>query len=393
MNNKTRFRYKSLVPIKLPFFGIWQVSQAQDGEYTHRGVYRYAWDFIIVNREGKQFKNQGDFPQDYFCYNKPVVAPEDGVVENVWDGVEDNIIGQVNLKENWGNTVIIKHDNEVYSKLCHLKKGSIKVKKGDEVKFGQIVGACGNSGRSPYPHLHFQMQAAPYIGSATTDYPLNNYIRHHESGFSLQTHSKPENGELVSNIEAGPLLVAALNFIPGQRLEFTAADGAKSERVSWEIKVNEFNQSYMLCEQTGAKAFFENDRNLFYFTYYEGDEKSRLFLFFQALFKLQKGFYQNMTISDNFPLYLTYPKAIRRPLDFISPFFVFIRSEFRLTCDSIDSDLAPSKITLSSGMTNFFFSKKINSQEFKIEIDASGISSVETFMNNRKVMMAKTENT
>jgi len=391
LNNKVRFSYNSLVPIKLPFYGKWHVSQAEDGKYTHQGLYRYAWDFDILGKNGAQFKNSGDFPEDYYCYDKPVIAPEDGVVEEIFDGVEDNVIGQMNLKENWGNTVIIKHHNEVYSKVSHLKKDSIKVKKGETVKFGQILAHCGNSGRSPYPHLHFQIQAFPYIGSVTMDYPLNNYIKHRQNqeNFELKTHTKPKKDEFVSNIEANPLMVSALNFIPGQRLEFTVKDGLKKDKVFWEVKVNEFNQSYLNCSETNAKAFFENDKNLFYFTYFEGSKHSALFIFFQALFKLQKGYYQNLKVVDNFPLYLTYPKLIRWPIDFISPFVVFIKSEYTLVCESIDNTLMPSKIVLSSKMVNYFFKKEINSKDFQIHIDRSGICNIETTIKDRKVVISR----
>ena len=388
LNNKERFRYKLYTPIKLPFFGTWQVSQAHDGEYTHQGAYKHAWDFVVVSHEGKQYKNEGDFPEDYYCYNKPVVAPEDGVVEEVVDGIEDNVIGQPNLKDNWGNTVIIKHSNGIFSKLSHLKKGSFKVKKGDEVKYGQIVAHCGNSGRSPYPHLHFQLQPNPYIGSGTMDYPLSNYILHQDNAFALKTHTRPKKDQLVSNIEASELLVSALNFIPGQIIEFKVND-EKEREVSWEVKVNEFNQAYMECSRTGAKAYFEDDKNLFYFTYFEGNKRSELFLFFQALFKLQKGFYQNLTITDHYPLYLTYPKKILWFHDFISPFIVLIRSQFSIQYLTVDDEISPSEIQLTSGLSNYFLKKKVNERDFRITINAEGIAAIDISDKKQKLNLTR----
>ena len=386
LNNKERFRYKLFTPIKLPFFGTWQVSQGQDGEYTHKGMYQHAWDFVIVNNEGKQFKNGGDFTEDYYCYNKPVIAPEDGVVEEIIDGIDDNIIGQPNLKDNWGNTIVIKHNNWVFSKISHLKKGSFKVKKGDEVKYGQIVANCGNSGRSPYPHLHFQLQENPYIGSVTLDYPLNNFIVHNNDTFELKTHAKPEKEQLVSNIETADMMVAALNFIPGQILEFKVGD---AEEAKWEVKVNELNQSYLQCGRTEAKAFFENDKNLFYFTYFEGNKKSELFYFFQALFKLQKGFYQNLEVTDQYPLYLTFPKNILWFHDFISPFLLLIQSKYSVRYKKIDDTVSPSKIELSSELNNYFLKKKINGRDFRITIDNLGIAAIDITDNNQKINLVR----
>ena len=387
LNNKERFRYKLFIPIKLPFFGNWKVSQDDNGEYTHKGDFRYAWDFVITDDDGKQFKNEGDFTEDYFCYNKPIIAPENGFVDEVVDGIEDNVIGQSNLKDNWGNTIIIKHSDDVYSKLCHLKKGSIKVKKGDQVRFGQIIANSGNSGRSPYPHLHFQIQENPHIGSVTIEYPLSNYIEHSSGESFLRIHSKPKKNQLVSNVEASPLIVSALNFIPGQIIEFEATKDSVIKNLSWEVKVNEYNESYFSCSQTGSKAYFENDQNLFYFTYFEGDKKSDLFTFFRALFKIQKGYYQDMQVVDHFPLYLTYPGKILWFYDFISPFVTFIRSEFTISCKEIDDTMSPSKITLASENVNYFFRKRLDSRRYEIELSAGKISSVSEPENNYSIKM------
>ena len=125
-----RFRHHDKVAIKLPFLGTWTVSQAHDGEYTHKDEFRHAWDFVITDTENKQFMGSGDLLTDYYCYDKMVIAPADGTIEFVLDRIPDNIVGEVNLKENWGNTVIIKHDDHLYTSLSHLKEGSIKVKEG-----------------------------------------------------------------------------------------------------------------------------------------------------------------------------------------------------------------------------------------------------------------------
>jgi murein DD-endopeptidase MepM/ murein hydrolase activator NlpD len=42
--------------------------------------------------------------------------------------------------------------------FAHFKQYSIKVKEGQKVKKGQLLGLCGNSGNSSEPHLHFNIQ-------------------------------------------------------------------------------------------------------------------------------------------------------------------------------------------------------------------------------------------
>lgn len=377
LNNKDRFRYKLYTQVKLPVLGTWTVSQGHSGEYTHKDKWRHAWDFVITDHDGKQFRNEGNYPEDYFCFGKPVIAPEDGVVEKVVDDIQDNIIGEVNLENNWGNTIIIKHDDELYTKLSHLRKGSIKVKEGEKVKFGQMIAECGNSGRSPYPHLHFQVQETPYIGSATLDYPISAFIEHSGPDFLLHSHKRPAKDQRVSNIEANELLTGAFNFIPGQRIAFSIPhDNGKKQKVTWEVKVNPYNETYIQCEQSGAMAYFESDDNQFYFTSFEGSRKCYLFYFYLSCFKVQEGFYQDLILKDRYPLHLVFPKVPLWFHDFISPFFLLASSAYSLKYTKIDDYMSPEHISLESTMENFLGRRSLKRMDFSIQIDRKGIGRI-----------------
>nr|MDA3824037.1 urea transporter [Bacteroidales bacterium] len=375
LNNAERFRHKEFRPIKLPFFGAWDISQGHNGEHTHKDMWRHAWDFVILNKDGKQFKNTGDFHEDYFCFGKPVIAPDEGTVDFVVNDIEDNIIGEVNLQDNWGNTIIIKHDDNVYTKLCHLKKGSVKVMEGDKVKYGQVLAQCGNSGRSPYPHLHFQVQEFQFVGSATIDYPISNYVLHQKNTFLFNTNKRPQKDDKVSNIEVNPLLRNAFHFTPGEILSYDVKGFKNIKKVQWEVKVNPYNESYMECSKSGAIAYFEQDENLFHFTYFEGSKNCLLYYFFLGAYKVQEGYYQGLELTDNYPLSLVYPKWILWFQDFISPFFLFAKANYTLKYKYIDDYMDPSSIKLSSSIENQFFAKKLNSMHFQTEIKSKGVQS------------------
>ncbi|MBU1014765.1 MAG: urea transporter, partial [Bacteroidetes bacterium] len=161
INHQSRFQDWKFVPISLPFWGNWKVSQGHNGEFTHKDKWKFAWDFQILGEDGETFKDEGKEVDDFLCYNKPVIAPADGWIEQIVNGISDNAIGDMNLEYNWGNSIVIKHSDKLYTQLSHLKNDSIKVVKGNYVKHGDVLASCGNSGRSPEPHLHFQVQSTP----------------------------------------------------------------------------------------------------------------------------------------------------------------------------------------------------------------------------------------
>ncbi|MFH0757026.1 MAG: urea transporter [Bacteroidota bacterium] len=372
-NDVVRFRQFGQVPVRLPFLGTWTISQAHDGEYTHKNEFRHAWDFVIMDTGEKQFMGSGDLLTDYYCYDKRILAPADGTVELVVDRVPDNIVGEVNLKENWGNTVIIKHDDHLYTSLSHLKEGSVRVKEGDPVREGDEIGRCGNSGRSPYPHLHFQVQETPYIGSVTKEVPISYYILHSGLGFRLKSFDIPSTGDLVSNIEKNDLLYNAFHFIPGKRYHFDVTMNGEKGTSSWEVNTDPYNNAYIRCIRSGAMAYFINDGNLLYFTHYSGDKGSLLYYFFLSAFQVQQGFYQDLNISDRYPLNLIYRQPLLGVQDLTAPFWKFLRSEFQCRYQWIDNEMSPTEIRLVSSAKNIIAGRTINTIDFTLVVGEKGI--------------------
>lgn len=80
------------------------------------------------------------------------IAVADGEVVTVQDFVDG-----FNDTYTAGNYVRIKHESGVYSRYLHLVKGSVKVKVGQKVKAGTVLGTEGNTGYSYGTHLHFDV--------------------------------------------------------------------------------------------------------------------------------------------------------------------------------------------------------------------------------------------
>lgn len=151
----------------LPFRGRWLVSQGGETKElnSHYEVpnQRFAFDLVGVGEDGKTHRGQGQANEDHYAFGREVLAPADGVVTDVIEGVRDNVPGSLNPYSALGNAVLIQHRENEVSVLAHLKQGSVRVKVGERVKRGQTMGLCGNSGNSSRPHLHYHLQNTPII--------------------------------------------------------------------------------------------------------------------------------------------------------------------------------------------------------------------------------------
>ncbi len=349
--NSDRFHSAEYFQVGLPVIGEWLVSQAYNGAHTHKGEWGQALDLIMVGPNGKQFRGAGIIAREYYCYEKPVVAPADGIVADLTDGIPDNPVGENNIQRNWGNSVVIKHTDHLYSQVSHLKPGSIKVKKGEAVKRGNLIGLVGTSGRSPYPHLHFQLQATPHIGSKTIHYPISNFLVEKDGKQVLETHTIPVEGEKVTSIQNHPMLEKAFHFLPGRKFIFEVSGTTEkwlAGKHIWEVKTDEYNNSYFECNHTGATAWFYNNGNIHFFTNYLGTRKSLLYYFYLGFYKVLTGFYKGLSASDSLPPNKVYSGFTLFCHDFVAPFHFFLKAGFQINYLNLDEDFYASAARLQT---------------------------------------------
>jgi len=343
LNSKERLLDYRYFNFKLPFMGSWKVSQGYNGSITHKSDWAEALDFVIEDDEQRTYKNAGGKPEDYYCFGKPVLACGDGIVVTAIDKIDDNAVGSVNMKENWGNSIVIQHAAGLYSKVSHLKKASLKVKVGDCVKQGDIIALCGSSGRSPEPHLHFQLQTTPGIGSKTLHYPFAYFVDESGSEKKLKNYAIPTEGDKVSPVNINPLLKDAFNFQPGTAMTVTATDG---QTETFECGIDSWNECYLHSKETGAYAYFVNNGTVFYFTTYYGSKQSLLYPFYQAAYKVIFANAGNYPVADVFPLQHFAKDLLIWLNDFVSPFFNFIKMRYDAMVNT-----APAEIVLQSKQT------------------------------------------
>lgn len=379
MNARERFRNQQYIQFNLPFYGAWLVSQGHDGKHTHREEWKEAWDFVVCDENNNEFTGDGSNTGDYYCFGKPVLAPADGWIEEVVDMIDDNEPGDFNLEQNWGNTVIIRHAEGLYSKLSHLKKQSVLFPRGTYVYRGQIIAYCGNSGRSPFPHLHFQFQSTPYIGSYTLRYPFARYIIAN-TNYRLSMSGIPREGQIVSNIEPDPSLTEAFNFVPGETISYII-DRKSEKKGAWSIRTDMLNNRYLECMKTGSKAYFRYEGRLFYFTHFKGSRSSLLFSFYLAAFKVPLGFYKNMPVEDIFPPTVLKPGLLTFIQDMISPFTLFLKPEYKLVFSDRDQLIAGSRIVLRSVCKHKLFGRPVKEWSFEMKVSDNRLSSLNIISN------------
>lgn len=152
---------------RLPFNGQWTVVQGGvSEEYSHSwglSSQRYAYDFLILDHDGKSYSGSPHDVEGYYCYGEDILAPCDGVVLQIGNTSKDSMVLGSSLSDPLihdlrGNYIIIKHAESEYSLLAHLKPDSIVVEVGQSVRQGEKIASCGNSGNTSEPNLHFQLQ-------------------------------------------------------------------------------------------------------------------------------------------------------------------------------------------------------------------------------------------
>jgi urea transporter len=381
VNGKERLLNLYYHQLQLPFLGEWVVSQGYDGTMTHQGDWSKALDFVILDHQLKTFELPGNLPEHFYCYNKPVLCPADGIVEEIIDHVEDNEIGGNNTLQNWGNSIVIKHAEGLYTKLSHLKKHSFKTSKGAYVKKGEIIAHCGNSGRSPEPHLHFQVQSTPYVGSKTMPYPISYFVSRDEQTVAFSNFTVPKEGSFISNIETNTHLVKAFNFQPGFIMQVNAP-GYETEE--WEVFTTYYNETYFHCKTQNTYAYFVNNGTVFYFTNYFGKRDTLLHQFYQSAYKVLLSSERPLTIKDYFPVNSFVSTPIKWMQDLLSPFYLFIRLRYQSVVEVNTNQIGAGRQVVHSHQMQELLWKTTQKTEASIIIENGRISEFSFISKYRK---------
>jgi hypothetical protein len=200
--------YKDTNKFHLPFHGEWLVYQggrsAFDNPYATSDDTRFSVDFVYL-KDGRAFPGAGGVGsknEDYYCFGQPVLAPADGTVVRAIEGYDDNPPGRPSGDPAEGNMVILSHGPGEQSVFTYLKQNSLRVKRDDKVKQGDVIAECGNSGAGPVPHVHYQLQKN--LGVALPA----QFVDYIADG-KLVASGEPKRGQFVKNAPAPAAAAAA----------------------------------------------------------------------------------------------------------------------------------------------------------------------------------------
>jgi hypothetical protein len=137
----------------------------------------FAIDWARI-RGGVMSTGTGTELGDYVAFGAKIHSVAAGRVVSVTNNLPEEPVnsdpiapGIHNPDQFGGNRAVIKIGPGEYAFYGHMQPGSVRVKKGQRVRTGQVLGLLGNSGNTSFPHLHFSIQDGPIpLSSASVPY-------------------------------------------------------------------------------------------------------------------------------------------------------------------------------------------------------------------------------
>lgn len=141
---------------------------------------RYAIDWEQVDDQNRIRVGDAKDVTSFICYGKEIIAVADAKVVEAVDQFKDQVPGglpsNIGIEEVDGNHVVLDLGGGHYCLYAHMKPGSVRVKPGDTVTRGQVLGLVGNTGNSSAPHLHFHVMNGPSpLASEGVPYLLDRF--------------------------------------------------------------------------------------------------------------------------------------------------------------------------------------------------------------------------
>ena len=127
---------------------------ADDTSYVYALPYQKGKTHLVIQGYYTSFSHKNRVAIDFkMKRGTKITAARDGVVVRL---KEDGDRGGLKREyRQYGNYVVLQHEDGTRAGYWHLQKNGVLVNLGDTVKQGQPIGLSGKTGYSALPHLHF----------------------------------------------------------------------------------------------------------------------------------------------------------------------------------------------------------------------------------------------
>jgi hypothetical protein len=126
---------------------------------------RFAVDWEQMDDASRIYVGPREQLSSYTIYGREALAVADAQVASIVDGLPEQTPGKfpeaIAIAQADGNAVILDLGQGRFALYAHLQPGSLRVRAGDRVTRGQVLGLVGNTGNSVAPHLHFHVMDGP----------------------------------------------------------------------------------------------------------------------------------------------------------------------------------------------------------------------------------------
>ena len=126
---------------------------------------RFAIDFVQLNDKDMLYAGDMHKVEDYAFFGDEIYSVADGTVVATEGELPEQVPGKLpegaTIQMAAGNHVVVDIGQGRFAFYAHMQPGSLKVKVGDKVTTGQVLGLLGNTGNTDTPHLHFHVMDGP----------------------------------------------------------------------------------------------------------------------------------------------------------------------------------------------------------------------------------------
>jgi hypothetical protein len=126
---------------------------------------RFAIDFVQLTAGNTLVEGPYDQLTSWPFFGAKIHSVAPGRVVKVQDGLPEQVPGALpsgaTVQTAGGNYVVVDIGEGRFAFYAHMQPGSIRVKEGQKVGAGKVLGLLGNSGNTDGPHLHFHVMDGP----------------------------------------------------------------------------------------------------------------------------------------------------------------------------------------------------------------------------------------